>query len=522
MNYTKSLACISLTLALAACNGDDGTTASASSTSDSTTDGTGTAGTTSMGGTGTAGTSTMGGTGTDSATMGTSVGTETQGTTATTDTTASTGTTATTDTTASTGTTATTDTTGVTGTTGGGICGDGNIDAGEECDDGNDIAGDGCEPDCTVTPNPCGNGMLDMGEVCDGDMFAGETDCKALDDQYSGGTVSCGANCQLDFATCEKCEAPGMVMPCDSDNQIGNDNNAILRAMELACDTAGFMDANTYVPVSNYMFQSPDNQAYRIGKSFGTYQEMGKYYWSPRKGDRFLLISSGRIPAPNAQGNIQQTNASTSNSNPDNLNKLPGIMSHVKGSNNGNGGTPFMMCDGVDDCSDTLDAQWNLGTKSANDILYFQFNVNVPKGTYGYNVDFAYFSEELPEWVNSSFNDMAILWQVSEQYTGNVTFLYDNNNKPQPLTVTSLFNNGLVKWQGNAAQLANTGFTNDGATDWASVKGPAVPEESLTLAFSVFDKGDTILDTLLIIDNWRWDCVGCVPSEVDSCGVQPQ
>ena len=30
------------------------------------------------------------------------------------------------------------------------ICGDGNVDAGEQCDDGNLTAGDGCAPDCTT------------------------------------------------------------------------------------------------------------------------------------------------------------------------------------------------------------------------------------------------------------------------------------------------------------------------------------------------------------------------------------
>jgi hypothetical protein len=26
----------------------------------------------------------------------------------------------------------------------------------------------------------------------------------------------------------------------------------------------------------------------------------------------------------------------------------------------------------------------------------------------------------------------------------------------------------------------------------------------------------------VVIDNWRWNCQGCVPNEVNGCGVQPQ
>ena len=50
--------------------------------------------------------------------------------------------------------------------------------------------------------------------------------------------------------------------------------------------------------------------------------------------------------------------------------------------------------------------------------------------------------------------------------------------------------------------------------------GPAAPGENLELAFAVFDMGDTVFDTMVVLDNWRWNCQGCIPSEVDDCGVQ--
>ncbi len=45
------------------------------------------------------------------------------------------------------------------------ICGDGNLDSGEQCDDGNDNDADGCRNDCTLPS--CGDGILDDGEQCD-------------------------------------------------------------------------------------------------------------------------------------------------------------------------------------------------------------------------------------------------------------------------------------------------------------------------------------------------------------------
>jgi len=49
------------------------------------------------------------------------------------------------------------------------LCGDGKIDDGEECDDGNKMNGDGCSKHCTVeeVDENCGNGVIDGSEECD-------------------------------------------------------------------------------------------------------------------------------------------------------------------------------------------------------------------------------------------------------------------------------------------------------------------------------------------------------------------
>ena len=50
----------------------------------------------------------------------------------------------------------------------GDLCGNENVDPGEECDDGNKMNGDGCSKDCKKEDiDLCGNGVLDDGEECD-------------------------------------------------------------------------------------------------------------------------------------------------------------------------------------------------------------------------------------------------------------------------------------------------------------------------------------------------------------------
>jgi cysteine-rich repeat protein len=51
----------------------------------------------------------------------------------------------------------------------GSVCGNEEIEDGEQCDDGNQTNGDGCEVTCQNTPLTCGNGIIDAGELCLGD-----------------------------------------------------------------------------------------------------------------------------------------------------------------------------------------------------------------------------------------------------------------------------------------------------------------------------------------------------------------
>ncbi len=62
------------------------------------------------------------------------------------------------------------------------LCGNGEIDEGEVCDDGNNISGDGCSADCK-SDESCGNNIVDVGETCDdGNKINGDgcsADCKS-------------------------------------------------------------------------------------------------------------------------------------------------------------------------------------------------------------------------------------------------------------------------------------------------------------------------------------------------------
>ena len=55
-------------------------------------------------------------------------------------------------------------------------CGDGNVDPNEECDDGNDIDDDECRNDCTIPV--CGDGIVDADEDCDDGNDIDDDECR--------------------------------------------------------------------------------------------------------------------------------------------------------------------------------------------------------------------------------------------------------------------------------------------------------------------------------------------------------
>ncbi|MCA9713115.1 MAG: choice-of-anchor L domain-containing protein [Myxococcales bacterium] len=379
----------------------------------------------------------------------------------------------------------------------------------------------------TTDANVCGNGVQedDNGEFCDGDDLP-FFKCKDYNsDKYSGGNLSCAISCKYNFSDCVQiqCEAPPNHLPCD------DDSDEFLHALGINCytiDVQQWTDQNSNYAL-DFLLLSADTSAYRIVKQYGSYFNGNQPYWSPTEGDRFVLISNGQFPQVDLQGKLlappgsAQNGGQTNNMNPSNVPSLPGVMKWQQGSNNGDGGTPFFDCDGNNDCSDTLDAQWNQGAKIANDVIYFEVDLQVPKGTFGYKIDFAFFSAEYPEYVNGGeFNDMAIVWSTSEAYTGNVTFLIDENDVPQPLTVTALANAGLITLVSDSPELKDTGYDQvGGATPWVTATGPAKPSEQFTLAFTVFDKVDAEINTALALDNFRWDCAGCNIEQAEGCGI---
>ncbi|MEM6291143.1 MAG: choice-of-anchor L domain-containing protein [Myxococcota bacterium] len=320
------------------------------------------------------------------------------------------------------------------------------------------------------------------------------------------------------FDDAEVCAAPQNLTPCDLTTADP------FEAMGLGCPWG----PDSAISIQNTAFTSPDPRAWRVITQYGTHINPadGLPTWRPREGNSMLALSTGTLPLPDAQGRLtQEPSNGGSNDNPDEV-ALPAPIVTEHGSNLGEGGAPFEDCDGVGDCSDSLRDQWQAGLAEANDLLWLQFETQAPAGTYGFSFDFAFFSAEFPEYVGSEFNDIFVAWSSSESYTGNLCFVND-----QPCTVTALWPPQFT--EGNPA-LDGTLFepgegeddglpgTSGEATGWFEARGSAIPGEFVQLTFAVFDMGDTIFDTLVLLDNFRWHCECCTAPDFEPCiGIEP-
>lgn len=321
----------------------------------------------------------------------------------------------------------------------------------------------------------------------------------------AGGTTTTTTDDDTTTAA-ERCEAPAMLTPCDGLADAPDPFQAIGLDCPLPADQA--------IPLAASGFHSADPSAWAVATRLGTHDDPdGTPRWGPTHGEQLLVISTGLVAPPDAAGAVIMTVLDQdANDNPDDK-PLPAPMSPVPGS----GGTPFMGCDGVGDCSDTLWPQWLSGGSEAHDLLWLQLRTEVPAGTHGFGLDFAWFSEEFPESVGTNFNDMLVVWSASETYVGNLCLVDE-----APCSVTGLW---PVPYQGLAPELQGTGFAasdseDGGAAGWFRLKGSAAPHELLELTVAVFDMGDEELDTLVLLDGFGWDCEGCTPTPENPCGVE--
>lgn len=169
------------------------------------------------------------------------------------------------------------------------------------------------------------------------------------------------------------------------------------------------------------------------------------------------------------------------------------------------------------------------------DVVELKVELQVPQNATALSFSFAFFTAEYPEYVCTEYNDRFLVLLNSKaldpkamppgqcQASGVCNVSYDSTG--EPVTVNNAFFGicnapvGSTKCKQPATELADTGYDQTcsncgyggpvqsavgGSTGWLSTVAPVVPGSKITLRFVVFDEGDGVYDSAVLLDNFRW------------------
>ena len=238
----------------------------------------------------------------------------------------------------------------------------------------------------------------------------------------------------------------------------------------------------------------------------GIYDNFGANV-NPQQGSHMLVLSSGfsRLPGqPNAAADHMAYQAG--------------------GIGLGAGQAPPNFPQGVPNCP---------GATNINDDVALDLKIKVPSNATGYRFKFKFYSFEFAEWVCTDYNDQFIALvnpPPMGSLNGNITFDAMGN----PVSVNIAFfdvcdpvaNNDFAAdcFTGNCpappnpycplgpGELTGNGFDNAfgsfledaGGTTWLQTQAPVDPGSEIDIRFAIWDTGDEIYDSTVLVDGFEW------------------
>lgn len=173
-----------------------------------------------------------------------------------------------------------------------------------------------------------------------------------------------------------------------------------------------------------------------------------------------------------------------------------------------------------DDSESTSGTLSGLDTQTGHDLAQLTIELTRPADATCLAFDFAFYSEEFDEYVGSSFNDAFIaeigesnFQEVDNQVVAPNNFAFDTGGNV--ISVNTVF--GVS---------GGTNTTYDGATPLLTAQTPFEGEiqTNVILTFSIMDLGDSIYDSAVFLDNFRWlygaDCVAGVIQDTDGDALE--
>jgi hypothetical protein len=168
-----------------------------------------------------------------------------------------------------------------------------------------------------------------------------------------------------------------------------------------------------------------------------------------------------------------------------------------------------------DDLSYELwDGQFNA---QGNDLVQLSLQLRVPANMNCANLDFAFYSEEYPEYVGSEFND------TFTAELGGTNLIISGTEVIAPLNFAFDPDGNIMSVNTVFGLEPDTGTTYDGGTSLLRAQARVFPGSTVEIVFSIQDLGDSILDSAVFLDKFFWsldaNCGGGAQEDTDGDGL---
>jgi hypothetical protein len=160
----------------------------------------------------------------------------------------------------------------------------------------------------------------------------------------------------------------------------------------------------------------------------------------------------------------------------------------------------------------------NVTTGEPHDSAGFRVQIQTPTNAKSLKFNLDFYTFEFPNFICSEYNDFFVAMltpKPAAQPDGNISFDENGNTISvnagflAACTPQTASNNQPFACPLGPSQLSGTGFdqgTNSAATGWLETAAPIEqPGQNITLHFAIWDSGDGVLDSTVLIDNFAFD-----------------
>ena len=356
-----------------------------------------------------------------------------------------------------------------------------------------ELCNDGIDNDC--------NGVADDGTDADGDGHGACTDCCETTEQCPDPKAAWDANNPDHVCTYE-----GINNECDADLAANStDPKDYAKAIGICKTTTadspdwGLISATITAPNGTSNAHSGSNA---LTSAFGKIIK-------PTSGQYMLALTSSKISG--------------------NASKITNL--HQSGGTEfGKTGAPSDWYAANNNKFPAAESCPSSGTEGeVNDAVMLTLEIKTPKTAKSFSFNIYFLTAEYPQWICSKFNDFFIALLDSEyesddenlQNPKDKNLAMDSTGNPVGINLApaGLFTQcspasgyeATKESCKSTAELQGTGFESHGGTGWLTTRGNVKGGEIIKLRLAIWDLGDHSYDSLVLIDNFKWDATAQKP-----------